>query len=109
MKVTIYYLEVGRVLSVSKLLIFFMLVTFSYKLNVYIQMDNFFGFNISSCGKKVTKGTFTQTWPVQDLFKIYLSQPLYNTIVAVKANFPVSYPNRVVMKVKCIVTLVNQS
>ena len=30
-------------------------------------------------------------------------QPLYNTIVRVQANFRVSYPNRVITRVKCIV------
>ena len=29
-------------------------------------------------------------------------QPLYNTIVWVQANFRVSYPNRVITRVKCI-------
>ena len=29
-------------------------------------------------------------------------QPLYNTIVGVQANFRISYPNRVVTRVKCI-------
>ena len=29
-------------------------------------------------------------------------QPLYNTIVGVQANFCVSYPNRVILRVKCI-------
>ena len=30
-------------------------------------------------------------------------QPLYNTIVGVQANFRVSYPIRVIMRVNCIV------
>ena len=29
-------------------------------------------------------------------------QPLYNTIVWVQANFRVSYPNRVISRIKCI-------
>ena len=29
-------------------------------------------------------------------------QPLYNTIVGVQANFRVSYPIRVILRVKCI-------
>ena len=33
----------------------------------------------------------------------YTPQPLYNTIVRVQANFRVSYPNRVITRVKCIV------
>ena len=36
-------------------------------------------------------------------------QPLYNTIVWVQANFRVSYPNRVIMRVKCIVIKENKS
>ena len=31
-----------------------------------------------------------------------IPQPLYNTIVGVQDNFRVSYPNRVIMRVKCI-------
>ena len=33
----------------------------------------------------------------------YTPQPLYNTIVWVQANFRVSYSNRVITRVKCIV------
>ena len=29
-------------------------------------------------------------------------QPLYNTIFGIQANFRVSYPNRVISRVKCI-------
>ena len=29
-------------------------------------------------------------------------QPLYNTIVGVQVNFPASYPNHAVLRVKCI-------
>ena len=32
----------------------------------------------------------------------YTPQPLYNTIVGVQANFRVSYPIRVILRVKCI-------
>ena len=35
--------------------------------------------------------------------EISTPQPLYNTIVGVQANFSVSYPIRVIMRVKCIV------
>ena len=31
------------------------------------------------------------------------TQPLYNTISGVQANFRVSYPNHVITRVKCIV------
>ena len=34
---------------------------------------------------------------------LHTPQPLYNTIVGVQANFPVSYPIRVITRIKCIV------
>ena len=40
---------------------------------------------------------------------LYTPQPLYNTIVWIQANFRVSYPNLVIMRVKCIVILENKS
>ena len=43
------------------------------------------------------------------MIKIDTPQPLYNTIVWVQANFRVSYPNRVIMRVKCIVIKANKS
>ena len=33
---------------------------------------------------------------------LYTPQPLYKTIVGVQINFCVCYPNRVIMRVKCI-------
>ena len=33
---------------------------------------------------------------------IRYTQPLYNTIFGIQANFRVSYPNRVISRVKCI-------
>ena len=30
------------------------------------------------------------------------TQPVYNTIVGVQANFRVSYPNRVIKRIKCM-------
>ena len=34
---------------------------------------------------------------------VHTPQPLYNTIVGVQANFRVSFPIRVITRVKCIV------
>ena len=34
--------------------------------------------------------------------RVITPQPLYNTIVGVQANFRISYPNRVITRVKCI-------
>ena len=46
-----------------------------------------------------------ETWPVyQDT-----PQPLYYSIVGVQANFLVSYPNRVITRVKCIVIQEDES
>ena len=36
------------------------------------------------------------------LLSVCTPQPLYNTIVGVQANFRVSYPIRVISRVKCI-------
>ena len=44
-------------------------------------------------------------WPWKLVYRIGCSstpQPLYNSIVGVQANFRVSYPNRVISRVKCI-------
>ena len=39
---------------------------------------------------------------VRYMSRNYTPQPLYNTIAEVQANFHVSYPVRVVTRVKCI-------
>ena len=46
---------------------------------------------------------------IPDHIKRSTPQPLYNTIVWVQANFRVSYPNRVITKVKYIVIKENKS
>ena len=63
---------------------------------------------VSEKPKELTKSTLNVRMTTSSMNKVTVNfsgtpQPLYNTMVWVKANFRVSYPICVITRVKCIV------